>query len=125
MSKAVSSKRKLGGVFALFVLICGAISVWGVLAPEVMAGAKAITGFALTTLRWLFLMFCTSFVSSYEPAWSSSARRGLGPGTNSRHGHRDPFAVHTLMRLLLDQQLRWLAWRSIGVRRQSITVCCQ
>lgn len=69
MSKAVSSKRKLGGVFALFVLICGAISVWGVLAPDVMAGAtKAITGFTLTTLDWFFLMLRASFISSSAPA---------------------------------------------------------
>lgn len=71
MSKAVSAKPKLGGVrgvFAVSVLICGAISVWGVLAPEVMAGAKAITGFTLTTLDWFFLMLRASFVSSSAPA---------------------------------------------------------
>ncbi|MCF7978302.1 MAG: BCCT family transporter [Chromatiaceae bacterium] len=63
MPKPARSKSTLGGVFALSVLICGAIGVWGVLAPDMLAGAaNALTGFALTTLDWFFLMLCTSFV---------------------------------------------------------------
>jgi hypothetical protein len=53
----------LGAVFILSVVICGAIGIWSVLAPDAVAGAaNALTGFALTTLDWLFLMLCTSFV---------------------------------------------------------------
>ncbi|WP_200347918.1 BCCT family transporter [Halochromatium glycolicum] len=58
-----SSRPLLGAVFILSVVICGAIGIWSVLAPDAVAGAaNALTGFALTTLDWLFLMLCTSFV---------------------------------------------------------------
>jgi hypothetical protein len=46
MLQPATSKTTIGGVFALSVLICGAIGVWGVLAPDMLAGAaNALTGF--------------------------------------------------------------------------------
>jgi len=63
MAQLQSTRHPLGAVFVLSVLICGAIGLWGVLAPDALAGAaNALTGFALTTLDWIFLMLCTSFV---------------------------------------------------------------
>ena len=63
MAETPTTRRPLGAVFVLSVLICGAIGLWGVLAPDALAGAaNALTGFALTTLDWFFLMLCTSFV---------------------------------------------------------------
>ena len=63
MAETPTTRRPLGAVFVLSVLICGAIGLWGVLAPDALAGAaNALTGFALTTLDWVFLMLCTSFV---------------------------------------------------------------
>jgi len=54
---------KFNVVFILSALVCGAIGLWGVLAPDAMAGAaNALTGFALKTLDWFFLLLCTSFV---------------------------------------------------------------
>lgn len=50
-------------VFIFSVLICGGIGIWGMLAPDGLAGAaNALTGFTLTTLDWFFLLLCTSFV---------------------------------------------------------------
>ncbi|MBW2427432.1 MAG: BCCT family transporter [Deltaproteobacteria bacterium] len=55
---------KFNIVFLLSVVICGAISLFGVLAPDTMTGAaNALTGFTLTTLDWFFLVLCTSFVA--------------------------------------------------------------
>lgn len=63
MAESPTIKPSLGAVFVFSVLICGAIGLWGVLAPDALAGAaNALTGFALTTLDWFFLMLCTSFV---------------------------------------------------------------
>jgi glycine betaine transporter len=63
MTEAAPSRPPLGAVFVLSVLICGAIGLWGVLAPDALAGAaNALTGFALTTLDWFFLLLCTGFV---------------------------------------------------------------
>jgi glycine betaine transporter len=43
--------------------VCAAIAAWGVLAPDGLAdAANALTGFALTTLDWFFLLLCTGFV---------------------------------------------------------------
>jgi glycine betaine transporter len=61
----LSERRRFGFnlVFFLSVLACGGIGVWGVIAPASMTGAaNAITGFALGTLDWFFLVLCTSFV---------------------------------------------------------------
>jgi choline-glycine betaine transporter len=61
MVKATPSSHVLGAVFIFSVLICGAIGVWSVLAPDAVAG-NALRGFALTMLDWVVLMLCTSFV---------------------------------------------------------------
>ena len=63
MTEAAPSRPPLGAVFVLSLVICGAIGLWGVLAPDALAGAaNALTGFALTTLDWFFLLLCTGFV---------------------------------------------------------------
>jgi glycine betaine transporter len=50
-------------VFVVSVLMCGGISAWGVLDPEGMTGAaQALTGFALDSLDWFFLLLCTGFL---------------------------------------------------------------
>jgi glycine betaine transporter len=73
----------LGAVFILSVVICGAIGIWSVLAPDAVAGsANALTGFALTTLDWLFQMLCTSFVVL-------GAVLALGPYGKIKHGADD------------------------------------
>ena len=76
-------KLDLNAVFVLSVVICGAIGVWGVLAPEAMTGAAAaLTGFALTTLDWFFLALTTSFVVL-------AAVLALGPYGAIKLGHDD------------------------------------
>ena len=63
MAESQTTRRPPEAVFLLSVLICGAIGLWGMLAPDALAGAaNALTGFALTTLDWFFLMLCTSFL---------------------------------------------------------------
>jgi glycine betaine transporter len=50
-------------VFIVSVVLCGAIGVWGVLAPESMTNtALGLTGFALKSLDWFFLALCTGFL---------------------------------------------------------------
>ncbi|MDM8559821.1 BCCT family transporter [Candidatus Parabeggiatoa sp. HSG14] len=50
-------------VFFISVILCGAIGIWGVIDPEQMAGAAlGMTGFALKSLDWFFLLLCTGFL---------------------------------------------------------------
>ena len=50
-------------VFVVSVLLCGGIGAWGVIDPDSMTGAaQALTGFALDSLSWFFLLLCTGFV---------------------------------------------------------------
>jgi glycine betaine transporter len=61
--QATSKLSKPGLVFWLSLLVCAAIGIWGVVAPDHMARAvNGLTGFALTSLDWFFLVLCTSFV---------------------------------------------------------------
>jgi glycine betaine transporter len=54
---------KFNIVFLLSVVICGAIGLIGVFAPDAITGAaNTFTGFMLTTLDWFFLVLCTGFV---------------------------------------------------------------
>ncbi|MFK5968784.1 MAG: BCCT family transporter [Candidatus Marithrix sp.] len=50
-------------VFLISIVLCSVIAVWGVIAPDTMASAAlGMTGFALKTLDWFFLILCTSFL---------------------------------------------------------------
>ncbi len=50
-------------VFFISVILCGAIGIWGILMPTTMTGiALNITGFALKSLDWFFLLLCTGFL---------------------------------------------------------------
>lgn len=56
-------KVVVNSVFVISVLICGAFGIWGIVDPERMTGAaQAVTGFALDSLDWLFLLLTTGFV---------------------------------------------------------------
>ncbi|ESQ08770.1 MAG: BCCT family transporter [Thiohalocapsa sp. PB-PSB1] len=63
MVESAQTRPALGAVFFISMIICGGIGIWGVLAPDALAGAaNAATSFALQTLDWFFLMLCTGFV---------------------------------------------------------------
>ncbi|RKZ36883.1 MAG: BCCT family transporter [Gammaproteobacteria bacterium] len=50
-------------VFFVSVILCGAIGIWGVISPQSMANAAlGMTGFALKSLDWFFLILCTGFL---------------------------------------------------------------
>lgn len=50
-------------VFITSVVLCGGVGAWGVVDPDGMTGAaQALTGFALDSLDWFFLILCTGFV---------------------------------------------------------------
>ena len=50
-------------VFLISIALCSVIGIWGVIAPDAMASAAlGITGFALKTLDWFFLILCTGFL---------------------------------------------------------------
>ncbi len=50
-------------VFLISIALCSVIAVWGVIAPDTVASvALGMTGFALKTLDWFFLILCTSFL---------------------------------------------------------------
>jgi len=50
-------------VFFVSVILCAAIGIWGIIAPDAMADAAlSITGFALKSLDWFFLLLCTGFL---------------------------------------------------------------
>lgn len=50
-------------VFIVALLLCGSIGIWGIFAPDHMAGAALdMTGFALKTFDWFFLILCTGFL---------------------------------------------------------------
>jgi len=56
-------KTKNHLVFFVSVVLCGAIGVWGVIAPDAMTNAAlGMTGFALKSLDWFFLALCTGFL---------------------------------------------------------------
>lgn len=56
-------KIVINSVFVISVAICGAFGVWGIIAPDQMTGAaQALTGFALDSLDWFFLLLTTGFV---------------------------------------------------------------
>jgi len=51
-------------VFVVSVVLCGGIGIWGVIDPDSMTGAaQALTGFALDSLDWFFLLLTTGFVA--------------------------------------------------------------
>ena len=62
--------RKLRGmaarfrsVFAVSIVACSSVAVWGAVAPESLAdAAQAMTGFGLRGFDWLFLSTCTLFL---------------------------------------------------------------
>ncbi len=50
-------------VFLVSVALCSIIGIWGVIAPDAMANAAlGMTGFALKTFDWFFLVLCTGFL---------------------------------------------------------------
>ena len=50
-------------VFFVSVFLCGTIGIWGIIAPNAMAGvALSMTSFALKSLDWFFLILCTGFL---------------------------------------------------------------
>ena len=50
-------------VFVISAVLCGAIGIWGVIAPDSLSSsAQALTGFCLTKLGWFFLLLCTFLV---------------------------------------------------------------
>jgi glycine betaine transporter len=56
-------KTKNHLVLFVSVVLCGAIGVWGVIAPDAMTNAAlGMTGFALKSLDWFFLALCTGFL---------------------------------------------------------------
>ena len=70
-------------VFVVSVLLCGGIGTWGVVDPDSMTGAaQALTGFALDSLDWFFLLMCTGFVVL-------SVLLAAGPYGHIKLGHDD------------------------------------
>jgi glycine betaine transporter len=70
-------------VFIVSVVLCGVIGVWGVLAPEQMTDtALGLTGFALKSLDWFFLVLCTGFLVL-------SVYMAFGPYSHIRLGKDD------------------------------------
>jgi choline-glycine betaine transporter len=127
MAELQTTRRPLGAVFLLSVLICGVIGLWGVLAPDALAGAaNTLTGFALTTLDWIFLMLCTGFVvlggvlalgpygriklgaDDDEPEFSTSSG-ATRPGS-SRRPSAMPSAAGSSDRSP-PRRIRWAWWR--------------
>jgi glycine betaine transporter len=74
---------RVNTVFAVSVLMCGGIGAWGVIDPTSMTGAaQALTGFALDSLDWFFLLLCTGFLFL-------SAILAIGPYGDIKLGHDD------------------------------------
>jgi len=70
-------------VFFVSVILCGAIGVWGIIAPDAMANAAlGMTGFALKSLDWFFLLLCTGFLIL-------SVYMAFGPFSHIRLGKDD------------------------------------
>lgn len=54
---------KIATIFAISVIGCGAIAIWGVMAPESLGvAAREMTGFGLANFDWLFLGTATLFL---------------------------------------------------------------
>ena len=50
-------------MFGLSVAICAMVVAVGLIAPErLSSGAQAMTGFALRSLDWFFLLSCSGFL---------------------------------------------------------------
>ncbi|RKZ90354.1 MAG: BCCT family transporter [Candidatus Parabeggiatoa sp. nov. 1] len=70
-------------VFFVSVILCGAIGVWGLIDPDTMADvALGMTGFALKSLDWFFLILCTGFLFL-------SIYMAFGPYSHIRLGRDD------------------------------------
>jgi glycine betaine transporter len=76
-------KGSINTVFVVSVLLCGGIGAWGVIDPDSMTGAaQALTGFALDSLDWFFLLLCTGFLAL-------SAILAIGPYGDIKLGRDD------------------------------------
>ncbi|MEA3643066.1 MAG: hypothetical protein VBE63_24450 [Lamprobacter sp.] len=81
MAEPPTIRPAFGAVFVLSVLICGAIGLWGVLAPDaVAAAANALTGFALTTLDWLRPAAFHATMTGSPPRPGDSGERSISSG---------------------------------------------
>lgn len=81
VSQNQSSKSYL--VFFVSVFLCGTIGIWGVIDPEQMTSAAlGMTGFALKSLDWFFLLLCTAFLGL-------SIYMAFGPYAHIRLGKDD------------------------------------
>jgi glycine betaine transporter len=70
-------------VFFVSVFLCGTIGIWGIMAPDAMANAAlGMTGFALKSLDWFFLILCTGFLGL-------SIYMAFGPYSQIRLGKDD------------------------------------
>ncbi|MBX2867563.1 MAG: BCCT family transporter [Acidiferrobacterales bacterium] len=50
-------------VMIVALALCGAIAIWGVVAPESMTGAaQGLVNYVLTALDWFYLLLCTIFL---------------------------------------------------------------
>ena len=50
-------------VMVVSLVLCAAIAVWGVVAPDSMTGAAQwLVNYSLTALDWFFLLLCTAFL---------------------------------------------------------------
>ena len=50
-------------VMIVSLVLCAAIALWGVVAPESMTGAaQGLVNYSLTALDWFFLLLCTGFL---------------------------------------------------------------
>ena len=63
MDSVPNQGSKINLVFIVSVVLCGAIALWGIIAPDEMTNAVlGMTGFALKSLDWFFLLLCTGFL---------------------------------------------------------------
>ena len=55
-------EKRVNTVTIISIILCAAIAIWGVIAPESMTGAAQwLVNYSLTALDWYFLLLCTFF----------------------------------------------------------------